>query len=185
MKQRSGRISPLAVSLAIALGGVCRSAEPVVGTAPDNSIPAEIAAMLKEHLGSWRAEGRVFDGVTSKSMDATWECKPAVGGPGNVCTWNHQTPDLPPDAIEIMGYNSNLKAMSITRLNDQGVINTVSVTVRGNVMTRHWESMADGKTTSGDLEIVVKSPGEWEQHITTETDGKRTSEWSIRHHRIK
>ena len=52
-------------------------------------------------------------------------------------------------------------------------------------LRRHWETTADGKTTVGDLEIVVRSPGEWEQHITIETDGKRTSEWSIRHHRIQ
>ena len=184
MKQRSGRISPLAVTLAIALGGVCRSAEPA-SLAPGKSIPAEIAAMLKEHLGSWRAEGRAFDGVSSKSMDATWQCKPAVGGPGNVCTWNHGAPDVPPDAVEIMGYDAKLKTLSITRLNDQGSINSVSVVVRGNVMTRRWETTADGQSTVGNLEIVVKSPGEWEQHITIDTDGKRTSELSIRHHRIR
>ena len=180
MNNRAGMV----FVLACAMSAVASSAEPAAPVA-DKAMPAEIAAMLKEHLGNWRTEGRSFDGVSSTAVEATWQCKPAVGGPGNVCTWNHKTPDLPPDAIEIMGYDPNLKSMSITRLNDQGAINTVNVTVRGNVMTRHWESTADGKTTSGALEIVVKSPGEWEQHITFETDGKRTGEWSIRHHRIK
>jgi hypothetical protein len=153
---------------------------------PPPQAPAEIVAMLKEHRGQWRTEGQIISMGEAKSAGATWECKAAVDGIGNVCTWEHEYPDGKNDAaLEIMGYDPVLKTMSITRVTDQGLIGTVQVTVSGNTMTVRRESKADGKSVVGLNEIIVKAPGEWVQHATTDVDGKRVYEMNNKHHRVK
>lgn len=148
-------------------------------------VPADIVAMLKEHLGKWRTESQLTAGGETKSAKATWECKAAAGGIGNVCSWQHEWPDGSTDsALEIMGYDPSTQSMSITRVDDQGRIGTVAVTVRANVMTVRREVKADGRTTVISNEVVVKAPGEWVQHATTDVDGKRVGEMNNRHHRV-
>jgi hypothetical protein len=156
------------------------------GTAPPSPlVPAEVAAMLKEHLGRWRTEGRIVSQGKVQSANATWECKSAVEGVGNVCTWKHEWADGRTDAaLEIMGYDAALKTMSITRIGDNGVIGTVPVAVRGNTMTVRRELQTDGKTTVVVNEVIVKAPGEWVQHATTDVEGKRVYEMNNTHRRL-
>lgn len=154
--------------------------------APASAMPAEIAAMLKEHLGKWRTEGQWISLGKAQPTAATWECKAAVNGVGNVCTWHHEWADRPADsALEIMGYDPDRKTLSITRVTDSGLIHTATTTVRGNTMTGRWESAKDGKTSIGLNEIVVKAPGEWIQHMTIDVDGKRVTEMNVTHHRVE
>jgi len=153
---------------------------------PTPQVPTEIAAMLKEHLGRWRTEGQWISHGKAQSAAATWECKAAVGGIGNVCTWHHEWSDRAPDsALEIMGYDEDLKMLSITRVGESGLIGTATTTVRGNTMIGRWESVENGKTSIGFNEIIVKAPGEWVQHMTIDVDGKRTTEMNTTHHRLK
>lgn len=180
MKTTLATITAAALGLA---GLVCEAAEP---PPPAVQVPAEITAMLREHLGQWRTEGRITAGGKSESASATWECKAAVDGIGNVCTWKHVWPDGRTDsALEIMGYDPVQKKMSITRVDDRGLIGTVLVTVRGNAMVVRRELKEDGKTTVISNEVIVKSPGEWVQHATTDVDGKRVGAMDNEHHRVK
>jgi len=149
-------------------------------------MPAEIAAMLKEHLGSWRTEGQWISRGKVQPAKATWECQPAVGGLGNVCTWHHEWADRPADAaLEIMGYDADQKTMRITRVTDRGAIRSVTPSVSGNTMTVRWESVDDGKTTVGFNEVIVKAPGEWVQHMTVDVGGERVTEMNATHRRVK
>lgn len=153
--------------------------------APVPEVPAEVLAMLKEHRGVWRTEGEWIADGKSQPTKATWECNAAVDGVGNVCIWRHQWADRPADAaLEIMGYDPNLKTLSITRVTDLGVVHTATPTVRGNTMVYRWQSAKDGKTSIGSNEIVVKSSGEWVQHMTIEVDGKSVTEMNVTHHRV-
>jgi len=149
---------------------------PPAANAP--AIPADIVAMLQEHRGSWRSDGWIIEGEKRTPVKASWECKAAVNGIGNVCTWYHEWVDRPHDAaLEIMGYDPRLKALSITRVTDTGVINEpVAVTVRGNTMTVEREMTKDGKSGLLRNEIVVKVSGQWSQHITVTADGKLVRE---------
>ena len=76
---RAFRIAAISVVMA---GGAraAPSAPPPVGV----TVPAEIVAMLKEHRGRWRAEDVSPNRVEGKTMDASWECKAAADGLGNV-----------------------------------------------------------------------------------------------------
>lgn len=182
---KTTRWSPSTLAAAVlglaAVGSVAAESPP-----PAPQVPAEIIAMLEEHLGQWRTEGQITAEGKTQSANATWECKAAVGGIGNVCTWKHQWPDGSTDsALEIMGYDPALQTMTITRVDDKGLIGTVEVTVRGKTMIVHRELKKDGKTTVISNEIVVKSPGEWVQHATTDVDGKRVGEMNNKHHRVK
>jgi hypothetical protein len=180
MNALNGKIAMAAFALATV--GTCAAVSPAL--APE--VPPEIAAMLKEHLGKWRTEGQWISHGKAQPTKASWQCKAAVDGIGNVCTWNHEWADRAPDsALEIMGYDRDRKTLSITRVTDGGFIHTVAPTVRGNTMTVRWESVEDGKTSVGVNEIVVKAPGDWVQHMTIEVDGERTTEMNVTHHRVK
>ena len=113
-------------------------------------------------------------------VTASWECKAAVDGVGNVCMWYHEWSDRPHDyALDIMGYDPKLKVLRMQRVTDTGVLGAgAEVTVRGNTMTvvREFTS-GDGKPQVVRNEIVVAKPGEWHQHITCEQDGKQVREW--------
>jgi hypothetical protein len=152
-----------------------------------NDIPADILAMLKEHRGQWRSDGWIIEGEKRTPIKATWECKAAANGPGNVCTWNHEWVDRPHDsALEIMGYDPRLKVLSITRVFDTGVINEPgAVTVRGNTMTFERQLNENGKVRVMRNEIVVTKPGEWSQHVTFDLDGKRVREITLTQRRVK
>lgn len=173
-------------TIAVAFFGVpALGDEATEGPPPTPQVPAEIIAMLEEHLGQWRTEGQITAGGETMPANATWECKAAVGGIGNVCTWTHEWADGSTDsALEIMGYDPVLETMSITRVDDKGMIGTVAVTVRDRTMTVRREIEADGKTTVISNEVIVEAPGEWVQHATTEVDGKRVGEMNNNHHRI-
>ena len=110
-----------------------------------------------------------------------------MNGIGNVCTWNHEWVDRPHDsALEIMGYDPRLNVLSITRVNDTGIIDEpAAVTVRGNTMTVDRQSTKDGKTGTFHNEIVVTKPGEWSQRFTFDVDGKRVREVTLTQRRVK
>lgn len=159
---------------------------PPVASAP--TIPADVVTMLKEHRGEWRSEGWIIEGDKRTPLKASWECKAAVNGLGNVCTWYHEWVDRPHDsALEIMGYDPRLKVLSITRVLDTGIIREpTAVTVRGNTMTVVRESTSeDGKPRVMRNEIVLTKPGEWSQRITFDQDGKRVREWNLTQRRVK
>ena len=168
----------LAASLALTtVGSAAAESEP--------QIPADIAAMLKEHRGQWHGEGQWIENGKAETTKADWECKPAVGGIGNVCTWHDQWADGPPNlAMEVMGYDAEHRTMTITRVTDKGLLHTVTPTVHGKTMIVRWTSKGDdGKTTVGFNEVIVKSSGYWEQHMTIDTDGKRVIEMKVTHRR--
>jgi hypothetical protein len=150
-------------------------------------IPPEITAMLLEHRGEWRSEGWMIEGDKRTPVKASWECKAAVNGIGNVCTWNHEWVDRPHDsALEIMGYDPALKVMKITRVTDKGIVNEpANVNVSGFTMTVDRQVTRDGKTGVIHNEIVVTKPGEWTQHLTVDVDGKRFREMNLTQRRVK
>jgi hypothetical protein len=155
---------------------------------PASVVPAEIVAMLEAHRGSWRSEGWIVEGEKRTPVKGTWECKAAVNGVGNVCTWNHEWVDRPHDsALDVMGYDPNLKVLKIQRLNDTGIMSgpAIEVTVRGNTMSREWQVTKDGKPGVGRHEIILTKPGELSGHVTVEVDGKRVYEWTVSHRRVK
>jgi hypothetical protein len=163
---------------------VAVAARPVANS---TEIPADIVAMLKEHRGEWSSDGWIIDGEKRTPIKASWECKAAVYGFGNVCTWNHEWVDRPHDsALEIMGYDPRLKVLSITRVLDTGVINEpAAVTVRGNTMNVERRSTENGKLRVVRNEIVVTRPGEWSQQVTIDVDGKRAREITLTQRRVK
>lgn len=150
-------------------------------------IPEDVSAMLLEHRGQWCAEGWMIEGDKRTPVKASWECKAAVNGVGNVCTWNHEWVDRPHDsAVDLMGYDPKLKVLRMQRVNDDGIMGPgVEVTVRGNTMTVVRESTGDdGKPRIMRNEIVVAKPGEWRQHITFDEDGRRVREWQLTQRRV-
>jgi hypothetical protein len=152
------------------------------------AVPADISAMLQEHRGEWRSEGWIVEGNKRTPVLARWECKAAVNGIGNVCTWYHEWADRPHDsAMEIMGYDPGRKVLKIQRVNDTGIMGPVAeVTVRGKTMTVVRESTSEeGKPRVMRNEIIVVRPGEWSQRITFDEDGKRVREWTLTQRRVK
>jgi hypothetical protein len=150
-------------------------------------VPPEITAMLLEHRGQWRAEGWIIEGEKRTPVGATWECKAAVNGVGNLCTWNHEWTDRPHDAaLDIMGYDPKAKVLRMQRVNDTGIMGPgAQVTVIGNTMTMVRESTSEsGKPRVMRNEIVVTKPGEWRQLITFDEDGKRVMEWRLTQRRF-
>lgn len=172
---------------ATALVCAAQAKSPPPPAAESSGIPADIVAMLREHRGSWRSDGWIIEGEKRTPVKASWECKAAVNGLGNVCTWNHEWVDRPHDsALEIMGYDPRLKVLSITRVLDTGIIREpVAVTVRGNTMTVERKFTEDGKVRMVRNEIVVTKPGEWSQHISIDEDGKRVREITLSQRRVE
>ena len=178
--------SMLLLFAATAIASATRAADPPPPVSPP-AIPADIVAMLEEHRGEWRSDGWIIDGDKRTPVKASWECRAAVNGIGNVCTWNHEWVDRPHDAaLEIMGYDPRLKALSITRVMDTGIVNeSVAVTVRGNTMHVEKQWTENGKVRSLRNEIVVTKPGQWAQHITIDADGKRVREITLTQRRVR
>jgi hypothetical protein len=169
--------------VATALASTAHAADPPAPPA----VPAEITAMLLEHRGEWRTEGWIIEGEKRTPVKASWECKAAVNGVGNVCTWYHEWVDRPHDlALDIMGYDPAAKVIRLQRVNDTGITGPAAeLTVRGNTMTVVRESKSeDGKPRVMRNEIVVTKPGEWDQHVTVDEDGKRVREWRMTQRRI-
>jgi hypothetical protein len=168
----------LFVALALATG--TQAADPP-------AIPADITAMLLEHRGEWRTEGWIIEGDKRTPVKSRWECRAAVNGIGNVCTWYHEWVDRPHDsALQIMGYDPSLKVLRMQRVTDAGITGQgTEVTVRGNTMSVVRESTTeDGKPRVMRNEIVVTKPGEWDQRITFDEDGKRVREWRMTQRRV-
>lgn len=168
---------------ALALASTVYAADPPAPPA----IPAEVTAMLLEHRGEWRTDGWIIEGEKRTLVKASWECKAAVNGLGNVCTWNHEWVDRPHDsALDIMGYDPGAKVLRMQRVNDTGITGPgAQVAVRGNTMTVVRESKSDdGKPRVMRNEIVVVKPGVWDQTITFDEDGKRVREWRMTQRRV-
>lgn len=151
------------------------------------SVPVEITAMLLEHRGEWRTDGWIIEGENKTPVKASWECKAAVNGLGNVCTWYHEWVDRPHDsALEIMGYDPLLKVLKIQRVTDTGIMGQpAEVTVSGNTMTVVRQFTEDGKAGKMHNKIVVTRPGEWSQQIAVDVDGKRKREMNFTQRRVK
>lgn len=150
-------------------------------------IPEDVVAMLLEHRGQWRAEGWDIEGEKRTPIKGSWECKAAVNGVGNTCTWDHEWVDRPHDsAVDIMGYDPKHKVLRMQRVTDTGMMGPgAEVTVRGNTMTVVREVTSEGgKQRVMRNEIVVTKPGEWDQHITFDEDGKRMREWRLTQRRV-
>jgi hypothetical protein len=177
MKRLSGWVL-LAVSAIIA---AARSAEP----APE--IPADVVKWLEWQRGSWRSEGVIIKGEERTAAYATWECEAAVNGIGNVCTWNHQWTDRPPDsALEIIGYDPRLGMLSLSRVSDTGILGEpVTVAVRGNTVKAERQMTENGKPAVMRNEVVAKSRDERSQRMSVEVDGKVVREFIITHRRVK
>jgi hypothetical protein len=158
-----------------------------IAAAAPAEIPADIIAMLSEHRGSWRTEGWMVEGEKRTPVKATWECKAALNGIGNVCTWNHEWVDRPHDsALDVMGYDPRLNVLRIQRLNDTGIMGPgAEVTVRGDTMSVVREFEEDGKAGVMHNEIVVVKPGEWHQRVTVDLDGKRQREITLIQRRLQ
>lgn len=169
--------------VAVALTTASHAAE----TPASPQIPADVVAMLLEHRGQWRAEGWDIEAEKRTPVKAGWECKAAVNGVGNICTWDHEWVDRPHDsAVDIMGYDPKLNVLRMQRVTDRGVLGEgAEVTVRGNTMSVQRESSSeDGKPRVMRNKIVVTRPGEWDQHITFDEDGKRVREWRLTQRRV-
>jgi hypothetical protein len=154
---------------------------------PPADVPVEIAAMLKEHLGRWRAEGTFSINGVSQTANANWECVPAVGGVGVVCTWHHEWADGRRDqALDIIGYDTAAKALTSTRITDRGFVNPPNtLAVRGNTMLGTWQGEQGGKPLRGSNEIVITPGGNWTQHMTIDVGGERTAEMKMTHTRLQ
>lgn len=179
-----GLRSMILVLAATAFVNASHAADPPAAPA----VPAEITAMLLAHRGEWRTDGWIIEGDKRTPLEATWECKAAVNGVGNVCTWNHEWADRPHDAaLEIMGYDPRLKVLKIVRVTDTGIVTPgADVVVRGNTMTVERESTSeDGKPRLMRNEVVLVNPGEWSQRITFDQDGKRVREWTLTQRRVR
>jgi hypothetical protein len=168
----------LAVSAIIAAAG---AAEPAPG------IPADVVTWLEWQRGSWRSEGVIIKGEERTAAYTTWECHAAVNGIGNVCTWNHEWTDRPPDsALEIVGYDPRLKMLSLSRVSDQGILGeSVTVAVQGNTVRAERPMTENGKPAVMRNEVVAKSPDERSQRMTVEVEGKVVREFIITHLRVK
>jgi hypothetical protein len=178
--KRPGRCSLLVAS---AIMAASRAAEPP----QPPTIPADVVAWLEGQRGSWRSEGLIINGEERTAAFATWECHAAVNGIGNVCTWNHQWTDRPHDsALEIIGYDPVQKKLSITRVNDNGIINeTVTVAVQGNKVSAERQMTENGKPAVMRNQEVVRAAAERSQRMWVEVDGRTVREFIITHRRVK
>ena len=154
---------------------------------PPVSVPQEIVAMLKEHLGRWRSEGTFSIGGVSQPAKATWECVAAVGGVGVLCTWHHEWADGRTDqALDIFGYDPVANAITGTRITDRGLVNPPTlIQVRGNTMISTWAGEQGGKPLRGSNEIVVTPGGNWTQHMTVDVGGQLITEMKMTHYRVQ
>lgn len=170
--------------LLLALGAIAaapRAAEP----APE--IPADVVTWLEWQRGSWRSEGVIVKGEERTPANATWECHAAVNGIGNVCTWNHEWTDRPPDsALEIIGYDPRLKMLSLSRVTNTGSLGEpVNVAVQGNRVRAERQFTENGKPAVMRNEVVAKSRDERSQRMSVEVEGKVVREFIITHRRVK
>jgi hypothetical protein len=167
---------------ALATAGAAARAQPP----PAPPIPAQIAAMLKAHLGKRRAEGTITANGQTQPAAATWECVAAVGGIGLVCTWMHEWPGGVRDrAVEIIGYDAATSSLRSARVTDRGIVTTTTVLVQGNTMTVPLEGTQNGVPYTG-LNVVSVAPGgDWTQQLTIDSGGQRVYEMKITHRRVE
>lgn len=152
---------------------------------PAPTIPADIAAILREHLGKWRSEGTITIGGATASAKATWECVAAVGGAGVVCTWTHEWPGGVTDrAVDIFGYDAAQNALGGQRVTDRGIVTRSTTMIEGNRMIARWEAIQDGKPLIGFNEILVTPGGDWTQHMAVDVGGERVTEMKMTHYRL-
>jgi hypothetical protein len=175
-------IRPLGLALLLAgarLGAACAQ--------PADEIPADVVAWLEGQRGTWRSEGLIIQGDKRTKLHATWECRAAVNGIGNVCTWNHEWTDRPHDsALEISGYDPRLKMLSISRVADSGIMTeSVNVNVKGKAVIAERQIIENGKPAVLHNEVVAKSRDERSQRIWVESEGRTVREIIISHRRVE
>jgi hypothetical protein len=152
---------------------------------PAPTIPADVAAILHEHLGKWRTEGTMTINGVTQSAKATWECVAAVDGAGVICTWTHEWPGGVMDrAVDIFGYDAAQNAMGGTRVTDRGIVTRSTTMIEGNRMIARWEAVQEGKPLVGFNEILVTPGGDWTQHMAVDVGGQRVTEMKMTHHRL-
>jgi hypothetical protein len=153
--------------------------------APGPAVPAAVAAILHEHLGTWRSEGTITSNGATVEAKASWECVAAVGGAGVICTWTHEWPGGITDrAVDVFGYDAAEDALGGTRVTDRGIVTRSTTRIEGNRMIARWEAVQDGKPVAGFNEIVVTPGGDWIQHMTIDVGGERATEMRMTHHRL-
>jgi hypothetical protein len=178
----SKRTMRAAVAGAMALlfaGGLCAQQPPPV-------IPAAIAAMLKEHVGRWRATGEMRAGGRVFPLKGTRECTAVQSGAGVLCLWHDE---LSPDGrshehVEILGFDAETGRLRSARVSDLGILSTTTLVVSGNTMMDRSESGSEGSRTLAVNEITVTPGGGWRQRFTMDTSGQRVVEMNIQHERV-
>jgi hypothetical protein len=174
---------PRAAAVAAAL--LVLSSNAARAQAPAPAVPADVAAILHEHLGKWRSEGTITINGVTQSAKASWECSAAVDGPGVICTWTHEWPGGVTDrAVDLFGYDAAQNAMGGTRVTDRGIVTRSTTAIEGNRMIARWEAVQDGKPLVGFNEILVTPGGDWSQHMAVDVGGQRVTEMKMTHHRL-
>jgi hypothetical protein len=148
-------------------------------------MPAAVASMVQEHLGSWQTSGFVVEGDRKTSIKAQWSCERAAGGPGLLCTWHHEWADGSKDTnLEFIGYDDETGRLTLSRLREDGTVSLVFVDTDGRSMTRTWEFDEGGRKAQARNHIVVRESGWWEQHVTISVDGKLIREMRLTQRRV-
>jgi hypothetical protein len=155
---------------------------------PLPEVPADIVAVLAQHLGKWRSDATLVTNGVTVTGTATWECVAAVAGIGLICTWLHEWPGGASDrAVDLVGYDPAGGTLLFTRVTDRGVASAGPVTVSGDTLVRRWEGTQDGKPLAGrnEIRMVPGDGGDWTQRLTVTVDGEIVTEMHITHHRVR
>lgn len=156
--------------------------------APAPEVPANIAAVLAQHLGRWRSEATLVVNGTTVTGTATWECVAAVGGIGLICTWLHEWSGGANDrAVDLVGYDPASGTLLFTRVTDRGIASAGPVTVSGDTLIRRWEGTQDGKPLVGrnDVHMAPGNGGDWTQRFSVEIGGEIVTEMRVTHYRVR
>ena len=151
------------------------------------TIPAPVVAILKEHLGHWRATGELIAGGSKTTFYGTRECEAVQAGAGVLCMWHDtRSPDgKPHEYVEILGYDPDARLLRSARVSETGMLTTTTLIVEGNTMRARWETGTGDQHTVGINEITVVPGSGWSQRVTVDTAGRRTMEMTIRHERLR
>jgi hypothetical protein len=129
----------------------------------------------------------VTNGTTSPAGNATWECVPAAGGVGVLCTWLHEWPNGTTDrAVELIGFDAASGTLTFARVTDRGHAGVVQVAVVGDTLVRRWQDTLDGKPLTGVNEVfMTPSDGaDWTQRVTVDVAGERVMDMRMLHRRV-
>jgi hypothetical protein len=168
------------ILIALLTGGASAQQAPPI-------IPGPVAAILKEHVGRWRATGEMTAGGRTVKIDGTRECESIQIGAGVICRWHdtHSPDGKAHEYVEILGYDPDAGLLRSARVSETGLLSTVTLEVSGNAMVAHWQTGTGAQATAGRNQITVTPGGGWLQRFTLDTGGQRTVEMTIRHERIR